>query len=155
MLCGLYSWTESRFMIRNHSTAVVPGLIVSDVNFNFSCFIHNNGFVFCKSGVLLLLHHRDTVSCSILVSRTLSYNVVQKCATLQRVAFGAWKISCSDSAEHTSWWTTDAPFTTELQARREKKREVTLENRLFPGWRVRGGCVCVFQGQVNSVVRAQ
>ena len=36
MLCRLYSWTASNFMIRNHSTAAVPGLIISDVNFNFS-----------------------------------------------------------------------------------------------------------------------
>ena len=41
MLCRLYGWTESRFMIRNHSTAAIPGLTVKDVNFNFSCFVHN------------------------------------------------------------------------------------------------------------------
>ena len=31
-------------MIRSHLRAAVPGLIVSDVNFNFSCFDHNYGF---------------------------------------------------------------------------------------------------------------
>ena len=36
MLCRLNSWTKSNFMIRNHSTAAVPWLIISDVNFNFS-----------------------------------------------------------------------------------------------------------------------
>ena len=67
-LCRL---TESKIMIRSHFTATVPGLIVSDVNFNFSCFVHNyvvvvffflGGVVFCKSGVPLFLGHRDTVS---------------------------------------------------------------------------------------------
>ena len=57
-LCRLYRWTENKFMIRKHFMAVVPGLIVSDVNFNFSCFIHNHRF--CKSGVLMFLHHRKT-----------------------------------------------------------------------------------------------
>ena len=38
--------------------AAVQGLIVSDVNFNFSCFVHNHRF--CKSGVLMFLHHRKT-----------------------------------------------------------------------------------------------
>ena len=46
MLCRLYCWTKSSFMIRNHSTAAVQGLIVCNVNFNFSSFVH-------KSGVLL------------------------------------------------------------------------------------------------------
>ena len=43
-------------MIRDHLMVAVQGLIVSDVNFNFSSFIHNHEFVFCKSGVLLFLH---------------------------------------------------------------------------------------------------
>ena len=48
MLCRLYSWTESRFMVRNHSAAAVLGLSLSDVNFNISCFVHNNGFCFLQ-----------------------------------------------------------------------------------------------------------
>ena len=74
-LCFLHayeSWTETRFMIRNHSTAAVPGLTVSDVNFNFSCIVYNNGFrflqvwcptVFASSGhrVLLKSGLQDTV----------------------------------------------------------------------------------------------
>ena len=47
MLCGLYGWTKNRLMIRNHSTLTVPGLLVADVNFSFSCFVHN-GFCFCN-----------------------------------------------------------------------------------------------------------
>ena len=45
---GFISESKVRFMIRNHSTAV-PGLTVSDVNFDIS----TTDFVFCKSGVLL------------------------------------------------------------------------------------------------------
>ena len=36
-------------MIRNHSKAAVPGLTVSDVNFNVLSFAHNNGFCFSAS----------------------------------------------------------------------------------------------------------
>ena len=36
-------------MIRNHTTAAVPCLIFSDVNFNFFlCFVHNNRFCFLQ-----------------------------------------------------------------------------------------------------------
>ena len=48
MLCRLYSWNKNRFMIGHHSTAAVPGLAVSDVNFNFSSFVHNHGFCFLQ-----------------------------------------------------------------------------------------------------------
>ena len=47
ILCRLYHcWTESKFVMRNHSTAAVPGLIVSEVNFNCSSFVDNQGFSF-------------------------------------------------------------------------------------------------------------
>ena len=36
-------------MIRNHSVAVVLGLIISDVNFNFPCFISNHGMGFMQN----------------------------------------------------------------------------------------------------------
>ena len=42
--------------------AAVPGLIVSDVNFNFPFLFTTMDFVFCNSGVLLFLHHQDTES---------------------------------------------------------------------------------------------
>ena len=35
-------------MVRNHSTAAVLGLIVSDINFNFLCFVHSTGFCFLQ-----------------------------------------------------------------------------------------------------------
>ena len=35
-------------MIRSYFTAAVPGLIISDVNFNFSCFVLNHGFCFLQ-----------------------------------------------------------------------------------------------------------
>ena len=57
-------------MIRNHSTAAVPGLSVSDVNFNFTCFVHNYGFCFLQFLVLQFLHHQDSVSFWNLSSRT-------------------------------------------------------------------------------------
>ena len=66
-------------MIVNHSTAAVGGLTVSDVNFNIS----TTDFVFCKSGVLLFLHHQDTVSHSNFgLQDALLYQVLKKCATL-------------------------------------------------------------------------
>ena len=43
---GFNSWSKSKFMIRNHSPAAVPGLIIVDVNFNLSCFVHNHWFCF-------------------------------------------------------------------------------------------------------------
>ena len=48
MLCRLYSWTECKFVVRNHSTAAVLGLIVGDVNFNFLCFVHSARFRFLQ-----------------------------------------------------------------------------------------------------------
>ena len=47
-LCRLSSWTESKFIIRSHFMAAVSGLIVSGVNFNFFCFVHNCGFCFLQ-----------------------------------------------------------------------------------------------------------
>ena len=49
MLCRLYSWTESKFMTRNHSTAAVPELTVSGVNFNFFLFSHNHEFYYLQT----------------------------------------------------------------------------------------------------------
>ena len=40
--------TQSQFMIRSNFTAAVPGLTVSDLNFNFSCFVHNHGSCFLR-----------------------------------------------------------------------------------------------------------
>ena len=67
-----FIWTESRFMIRNHSTAAVPGLTVSDVNFNISCLVHNRfrflqvwcptDFASSGHGVLLNFGPRDSLS---------------------------------------------------------------------------------------------
>ena len=37
-------------MTRNHSTADVPGLIVSDVNRNVSYFVQKSGFCFLQVG---------------------------------------------------------------------------------------------------------
>ena len=71
-------------MIRNHCTAAVPGLIISDVNFNFSCFIHNHGLcvlhvwhpiVFASSGHVVQLKFG--------LQDTLSYKVPTNCATQQ------------------------------------------------------------------------
>ena len=56
-------------MVGNRSTAAVPQLIVSDLNFKFCCFVTKTDFVFFRSGVQLFLHHQD-VSYYILVSRT-------------------------------------------------------------------------------------
>ena len=41
----------------------VPELIISDVNFNFSWFVHNHGYCFLQVCVPLLLHHQDNMSC--------------------------------------------------------------------------------------------
>ena len=65
-LYRLTSRTESKFMIRSHFMGAVSRLIVSNVDLNFSCFIHNIGFCFVQvwcPGVLLFLRHWDTVSC--------------------------------------------------------------------------------------------
>ena len=76
--CTFYSWTESSFKIRNHSRAAVPGLmIVSGVNFTFSCFVHKHRFCFLRvwcstdfasSGhpVLLKFGLQDTLSLKVL-----------------------------------------------------------------------------------------
>ena len=43
MFCRHHSWTKSKFMIRNQSTATVP-VWNQSVNFKISCFVHNHGF---------------------------------------------------------------------------------------------------------------
>ena len=71
-------------MVRSHFPAAVPGLIVSYVKFNFSCFVHNHRFCFlqvwCPTVFASSEHHvllksgpQDTSSCKVL----------KKCATLQ------------------------------------------------------------------------
>ena len=87
MLCRLYNWTKSRFMIRNHFTAAVSGLIVSDVNLNFSCFVHNvQRILFSASLVSLCFCIIRTLFECVLsnfgLQDTLSYQVLKKCATL-------------------------------------------------------------------------
>ena len=70
-------------MIRSHSAAAVSGIIVSDVNFNFSCFVHNSGFCFlqvwCPTVFVSSGHH---VLLNFGIQDTLSYNVLKQCATL-------------------------------------------------------------------------
>ena len=70
-------------MMRGHFTAVVSGPIVNDMNFNFSCFVHNPALcflqvwcptVFASSGQSVLLN---------LVCSTLSYKVLKRGAMLQ------------------------------------------------------------------------
>ena len=68
--------------------AAVPGLIVCDVNFNFSCFVHIHRFCFpqvwcpiivftsSRHNVLLKFGLQDTLS-------DISDKVLQKCATLE------------------------------------------------------------------------
>ena len=88
-LCRLYSWTESKFTIRGYFAKAVPGLIVSDVNFSFSWFVHNHGFcflqvwcptVFVSSGrrVLFKFGPQDN----------LSYKVLKKMCNTDRMACG-------------------------------------------------------------------
>ena len=74
MLYRLWNWNKSNFMIRNlyNSLAAVPGVIFSDVNFAFSCFVHNHRILFSANLVsYCFLHHQDTMSYYSLVSRTL------------------------------------------------------------------------------------
>ena len=47
-LCRLCSWIKCNFIIKSHFTAAIPGLIVSELNFNFSCYVHNHGFCFLQ-----------------------------------------------------------------------------------------------------------
>ena len=81
---GLIAEPKSKFMVRSHFTAAVPGLIASDVNFNFSCFVHNHGFcllqvrcrtAFASSGYHVLLKFG--------LQDTLSHKVLKKCAKLR------------------------------------------------------------------------
>ena len=64
--------------------AAVPGLIVSNVNCNFSCFVHNHGFCFLQvwcfavfasleRGILFKFDLQDT----------LSYKMLKKCVTMR------------------------------------------------------------------------
>ena len=85
-LCRLYCWTESKFMIRSHFTAGVPGLSVSDVNFNFCSQSQIFSFflqvwcpaVFASLGhcVQLKFGHQDM----------LSGKMFKKCATLAQTS---------------------------------------------------------------------
>ena len=70
-------------MIRNHCVAAVSGLIINDVNINFSCFVHNHGFCFLQvwSPVVTASSGRSLLSRYGLLD-TLSYEVLKKCATL-------------------------------------------------------------------------
>ena len=97
----LFSWTESNFMIRNHSTAAVQGLIISDVNFYFSCFVHNHRscflpvwcpIVFASLGhhVLLKSDPQDTLSQKMLKN-------VQCCTCLTKI-FEAWSACCPNTS---------------------------------------------------------
>ena len=72
-------------MVRSHFMAAVLGLIVSDKNFNFSCFVHNHRFCFLQVScltVFALSGHRVLFKFGL--QDTLSYNVLKKCATLQQ-----------------------------------------------------------------------
>ena len=48
-------------MLRSHFKAAVLALIISDTNFNLSCFVHIHGFhflqVLCPTVFVLLGHH--------------------------------------------------------------------------------------------------
>ena len=86
----LYSLTESKFMIRSYLTAAVPGLIVSDVNFNFSCSVHNHRFCFLEvwcPTVFVSLRHvlskfgiQDTLSCKVIKKK------VQHCQRCKQIS---------------------------------------------------------------------
>ena len=72
-------------MIRSHFTAAVPGLFVSDVSFNFCCFVHTQGFcflqVFCPIVFAPLGHFAQL---KFVLQDTLSCKVLKKCATLAK-----------------------------------------------------------------------
>ena len=88
MLCRLYSWTESRFTIRNHSTVAVPGLIVSDGNFNISHFVHNR---FCFLQVwcpTVFASSGHPVPLNFGLKNTLSYCMLKKMCNTARGASG-------------------------------------------------------------------
>ena len=71
-------------MIRNHTKAAIPGLTVKDVNFDFSCFVHNNGILFSASPVsyCFFVSSGQHVPLNFGLQDTLSYEVLKKCATL-------------------------------------------------------------------------
>ena len=61
--------------------AAVPGLIVSDVNFNFSCFVPNQGFSFFGGQVWFPTVFASSGHCVLLkfgLQDTLSYKVLRK-----------------------------------------------------------------------------
>ena len=77
------SWSEI-----NLQQLFLAGLMISDVNFNFSCFAHNHRFFLffsAKSGSLLFLHHWDTVCHQNLTSRALC------------------PLRCSKNVQHWTW----------------------------------------------------
>ena len=84
-LCRLISWTESKFTIR----AAVFGLSVSDVNFNFYCFVYKQGFCFLQvwsptvlgsSGHCVLLDVVSRTLCPIAHSKNVQHCFVCLCA---------------------------------------------------------------------------
>ena len=73
-------------MIRSHLRwfkAAAPGLIVSDVNFNFSCFVHNHRFCFLPVWCPTVFESsRHSVLLKFGLQDTLSYEVIEKRKTL-------------------------------------------------------------------------
>ena len=61
----------------------VPGLIVSDVNFNISHFVHNNRFCFLQVWCPVFASSGHPVPLNFGLKNTLSYWMLKKCATLQ------------------------------------------------------------------------
>ena len=101
----LYSWTESKFMIRSHVAAAVPGLTDSDVNFNFSCSVHSYGFCFLQvwcPAIFPSWGHR--VLLKFCLQDTLSYKVMEKCAPLcQRMRAAAEEQHVHRCAKEWEW----------------------------------------------------
>ena len=67
-------------MIRNHTKAAVPRLTVKDVNFDFSCFVHNNGILFSASPVsyCFCVSSGQLVPLNFGLQDTLPYKVLKK-----------------------------------------------------------------------------
>ena len=97
-LCRLYSWTESKFMTRSHFMAAVPGLIISDVNFNFSCFLHNSQFCFlqvwCPTGPTVFASSGHCVLLKFGLQDTLSHKVIKNGWTLDSQLSVTQSIEC-------------------------------------------------------------
>ena len=83
-------------MIRHHSAADVPGLFVSDVNFSFSCFVHNDGFCFLQVGwPTVFASPSPCVPLTFGLQDALSYQVLKKTGCF--VLSGAKKMYNTDS----------------------------------------------------------